>query len=65
MFNDVPLFRCHQSYLINLSKVVEVSQSEFGRTYSTIMNDGSRVPVSRGRYATMKEQMRQKGVQII
>lgn len=61
MFSDARLFRCHQSYLVSIPKVKEVSQSSYGRTYQAEMTDGSRVPVSRGRYAAMREEIRKQG----
>lgn len=61
MFSDAGLFRCHQSYLVSMLKVTGVSQSSYGRTYLAEMTDGSHVPVSRGRYAAMREQMQKQG----
>ncbi len=48
--SGVPFARIHQSYLVNLQyvKKVEYDQAE--------MRDGSRLPISRGRYRNVKEQ---------
>ena len=65
IFGEFDLFRCHQSYLVSLRHVTGVTQSDFGRTYWAILRNGQRVPVSRGKYAAMQEQMRGYGVQFL
>lgn len=42
-------FRCHRSFLVNLRQVRRVEQPDL------LLRDGSRVPVSRARYAATKE----------
>ena len=42
-------FRCHRSFLVNLRQVRRVEQPDL------LLRDGSRVPVSRARYAATRE----------
>lgn len=62
MFGDYGLFRCHQSYLVALSRVKSVTQASFGKTYQAILANGEKIPVSRGRYAALREQLEHYGV---
>lgn len=61
IFADFPLFRCHQSYLVALPKVTGVTQASFGRTYWAALEDGRRIPVSRGKYAALRERLQKEG----
>ena len=61
MFSDFDLFRCHQSYLVSLPRVTGVTQASFGRTYWAGLEDGRRVPVSRGKYAALRERLKAGG----
>jgi len=65
IFSEFGLFRCHQSYLVSLRHVTGVTQSDFGRTYWAVLDDGRRIPVSRGRYAPMQERLRENGVRFL
>ena len=61
IFSDFDLFRCHQSYLVSLSRVTQVIHADFGKTYWATLDDGSRVPVSRNRYGAMRERLERYG----
>lgn len=65
ILEEFGLFRCHQSYLVSLSHVAGVAQSDFGRTYWAVLRDGQRVPVSRSKYGAIQERMRSRGVQFL
>lgn len=65
IFGEFDLFRCHQSYLVSLPHIAGVAQADFGRTYWAVLDSGDRVPVSRNRYADMRECLRSYGVQFL
>lgn len=58
-------FRNHQSYLIDLGKIVSVKPSAFGSTYEAVLQGGITVPVSRNKYAKLKELLLEKGVRFM
>lgn len=65
VFCDYGFFRTHQSYLVPLSRIVSVTQSLFGKTYEAILPDGTKVPVSRGKYPKLREYLVQKGIKFV
>lgn len=65
LFTDFDLFRCHQSYLVPLDKVSSVKQADFGKTYLAVLTDGSKIPVSRGRFEALKKHLMARGVQFV
>ncbi|MBR4906224.1 MAG: response regulator transcription factor [Clostridia bacterium] len=48
-------FRTHQSYLVPVSKIRQVNTVKFGTSYEALLDDGGTVPVSRNKYAKLKE----------
>ena len=65
IFGEFDLFRCHQSYLVSLPHITSAAQADFGRTYWAILDNGSRVPVSRNRYADMRRRLGEYGVHFL
>ena len=65
IFSDFGLFRIHQSYLVPLDRIVRVTKSEFGKTYSATLTDGTQVPVSRGKYGQLREYLAGEGIQFL
>ena len=55
IFSDFGLFRCHQSYLVPLGRIRQVRQAEFGRTLCAVLDTGEKIPVSREKYALLRE----------
>lgn len=49
-------FRCHQSYLLSMEKIKKIERDE---GYVAIMNDGSKVPISRVNRTIMLEKFKQ------
>lgn len=48
-------FRTHQSYLIPIERISKVNSSKFGNTFEAVLDDGSVIPVSRGKFSKLKE----------
>ncbi len=65
IFIDYGFFRCHQSFLISLSSITQVSSSKFGQTYEARLSGGTVVPVSRGKYAKLKEEIERLGIPFV
>lgn len=65
IFEDYGLFRCHQSFLIPLKKIVQVNPSRFGQTYEAVLKNQIVVPVSRNKYSLLKEKLKQIGVLVL
>ncbi len=65
IFSDYGLFRCHQSYLVNLNHIHSILKSEYGRTYEAQLDNGVRIPVSRHRYEALKEALSRVGTQFL
>lgn len=65
MFAEFDLFRCHQSFLVSLCRVRGVVQASFGRTYQACLDDGTKVPVSRGKYAALRDRMQESGTHFL
>ena len=65
IFSDFGLFRIHQSYLVPLERIGRVMRSEFGKTYSATLTDGTQVPVSRGKYGALREHLAAEGIQFV
>ena len=65
IFSDFGLFRCHQSYLVPLGRIRQVRQAEFGRTFCAVLDTGEKIPVSRGKYALLREKMSEYGASFI
>lgn len=65
IFCDYSFFRCHQSFLIPLGDIRQVSASMFGQTYEAVINGDTVVPVSRSKYAKLKEELKLLGVPFV
>ena len=50
-------YRTHQSFLVPVARILQVKGTKFGNTYEAHLDDGSTVPVSRNKYAKLKECM--------
>lgn len=65
MFSDFNFFRCHQSYLIPLGRVVSVSAAGFGRTFQAVLDEGSIIPVSRQKYGELRDALKKQGTRFL
>ncbi len=65
IFSDFGLFRCHQSYLVPLGKIKQVRQSEFGRAFWAVLDAGDKIPVSRGKYAALRQEISKYGARFV
>ncbi len=64
-FEEFDLFRCHQSYLVPLGRIVSVSQADFGKTYYACLTDGQKIPVSHNKFAALKKHLKDWGIHFI
>lgn len=55
MLESRGFFRTYQSYLVPVARIRQVTTARFGTSYEAHLDDGSVVPVSRNRYAKLKE----------
>ncbi len=55
MFLQFGFFRTHQSYLVPISRITRVRSSTYGNTFDAVLDDGTIIPVSRGKFAKLKE----------
>ena len=65
IFCDYGFFRCHQSFLIPLGDIRQVSASMFGQTYEAVLYGDTVVPVSRSKYAMLKEELKHLGIPFV
>lgn len=65
IFSDYGFFRCHQSFLIPLRDIRQVSASMFGQTYEAVLGENIVVPVSRSKYARLKEELKLLGIPFV
>lgn len=65
IFCDYGFFRCHQSFLIPLRDIRQVSASMFGQTYEAVLGEDCVVPVSRSKYAKLKEELKLLGIPFV
>lgn len=65
IFCDYGFFRCHQSFLIPLSDIRQVSASMFGQTYEAELGTDTVVPVSRSKYTKLKEELKLLGIPFV
>lgn len=59
LLDDCGLFRCHQSFLINLENVREIKTSGFGTSYVAILKNETSIPVSRAKFPILKNKLSQ------
>ena len=57
MLANCNFFRTHQSYLVPVSRILQVKGAKFGNTYEARLDDGTTVPVSRNKYVKLKEHL--------
>ena len=57
-------FRTYQSYLVPVGRIRQVASTKFGTSYEARLDDGSVVPVSRNRYARLKEFILQRSTRL-
>lgn len=62
MLEDYGFFRCHQSFLVAISQIRSVTQADFGRTYTAHLICGEKLPVSRGKFPLLREELEKRGV---
>lgn len=65
MFGDYRLIRCHQSFLLSLDHVKSAQKTVFGRAYYAVMDTGEQVPVSRSKFAELKEALEKTGTKFV
>lgn len=65
IFSDYGVFRTHQSFLVSLQHVASVGQADFGKTYTALLDDGKKVPVSRNQYAKLREHLQHSGIRFM
>lgn len=65
IFSDYGFFRCHQSYLAPLRRIVRVIQSEFGRAFWAVLDTEDKIPVSRGKYAALRNAIAEMGTRFV
>lgn len=65
IFGDYGFFRCHQSYLIPLSAITSLRPSPFGQTYDAALGEHAVIPVSRNRFAALREALARRGIRFL
>lgn len=55
MLDGKRFFRTYQSYLVSVTQIRQVRSTSFGTSFEAVLKDGSVVPVSRNKYAKLKE----------
>ena len=58
-------FRTHQSYLAPAARIQQVRAVKFGNTYEALLDTGDTVPVSRNKYAKLREYMLRSSTRLI
>ena len=48
-------FRTYQSYLVPVARIRQVKSTAFGTSYEALLDNGTVIPVSRNKYAKLKE----------
>ncbi len=57
-------FRTHQSYLVPVARIQQVRATKFGTSYEACLDGGGVVPVSRSKYAKLKEFILQRSMRL-
>ena len=65
VFSDYDLVRTHQSFLVPFREVASLGKEGIGKTHAVTLKDGTRVPVSRSRYAAFRAELERRGVKIL
>lgn len=64
MLEGQGFFRTYQSYLVPVARIRQVSSTRFGTSYEAHLDDGSVVPVSRSKYAKLKEFILRRSIRL-
>ena len=64
MLEGKDFFRIHQSYLVPVSRIRQVSSTQFGTSYEATLDDGSVIPVSRSKYPKLKDFMLKRSTKL-
>lgn len=64
MLSDFGFFRTHQSYLVQVAGIASVQPARFGKSYEARLADGTFIPVSRTKYAKLREYMGMRAVKL-
>lgn len=64
MLEGYGFFRTYQSYLVPVDRIRQLQSSKFGSSYEAYLDDGTVVPVSRGKYAKLKEFIMQRSLRL-
>ncbi len=54
-FSQFGFFRTHQSYLVPISRIIRVRAASYGNSFDAVLDDGTKLPVSRGKFAKLKK----------
>lgn len=65
IFGDYGFFRCHQSFILPVRDIERLSPSKFGQTYEATLSGGAVIPVSRGKYTKLKEELEFSGIPFV
>ena len=64
ILEEFAFFRTHQSYLVPVSRIQQVRATKFGNTYEAVLDTGAAVPVSRSKYAKLKDYMLRRSMRL-
>lgn len=64
MLQGYGFFRTYQSYLVPVDRIRQLKSSKFGSSYEAYLDDGTVVPVSRGKYGKLKEFLLQRSIRL-
>lgn len=63
MLTEHGFFRCHQSFIIPVANIISVQNNVFGKSYFIELKGVSeKIPLSRNKYAELKELLANKGI---
>ncbi|MBQ6117121.1 MAG: response regulator transcription factor [Oscillospiraceae bacterium] len=63
ILSEYNFIRCHQSYIVSLSAVESLHKDSFGRSYwLTLCDSGTSIPLSRRKFAEIKDMFQQRGI---
>lgn len=65
MFLQFGFFRTHQSYLVPISKITRVRAATYGNSFDALLEDGTVIPVSRGKFAKLKEHIYRESLKLM
>ena len=65
MFAQFGFFRTHQSYLVPIARITRVRAASYGNSFEATLDDGTIIPVSRGKFAKLKEHVNIQSMKLI